>query len=399
MRLGLHWMSPEADGAFRRYVDAVRPPIVKMLDPGAGEEPLAAWCVERGVQVVGRIYFKDQFLGAAGARQLDQVVAHARACPSIRYWELHNEAWHVPGEMRRYADLSIDHIEAMRAIDRVAVIGCFSEGTPQVDGSDNDEAWRQYLPALQHAIRHGAVLGLHEYSAPHMAALTDATGRGWHTLRFAKSLDLLGRLGLDISRLLLAFTETGLDDIQDAHRVGPPGKGWRDYDGTEWSRPPLSPHGDFAGQMAWYCRELGKWPQVLGLVDFGWAPRDRASWDSFDLSVVPAMVDRMIDEMRRLPIGTNPTGGPTMTDVEAAALESARIHQGIQLNPAAGLQKVIAATGSAEGFWPTSGEFSFNAAGKAYVGQRAEHPKTGEVRVYYCPKPAFTPIRFVTRPK
>jgi len=89
-----------------------------------------------------------------------------------------------------------------------------------------------------------------------------------------------------------------------------------------------------------------------------------------------------------------------MTDIENAALEAARVHQDIHLFPAAGLQKAIAATAAADpGYWPTSKEFDFTAGGKAYVGQRSEHPRTGEVRVYYCPKPAYTPVRYVTRPK
>jgi GH25 family lysozyme M1 (1,4-beta-N-acetylmuramidase) len=154
---------------------------------------------------------------------------------------------------------------------------------------------------VEHCIRKGHVLGLHEYSAYHMAAILDADGTGWHTLRYRKHLKVLASFGLDVARLKIAITESGTDDIQDPARQGPPGKGWRDYDGTAWARQPLSPYGDFAGQMAWYCRELGADPQPVGVVDFGWSARDQASWSSFDLARVPAMQERMIEEMRRLP--------------------------------------------------------------------------------------------------
>lgn len=79
-----------------------------------------------------------------------------------------------------------------------------------------------------------------------------------------------------------------------------------------------------------------------------------------------------------------------MNDADRALLALAATKQAIQLNPAAGLQKSIAA----DGFWPTSGEFD-SAAG---VAQRAEHPATGEVRVYEWNRRTGA-LRFVTRPR
>jgi hypothetical protein len=40
----------------------------------------------------------------------------------------------------------------------------------------------------------------------------------------------------------------------------------------------------------------------------------------------------------------------------------------------------------ADGFVPTSKEFSVRVGGEAYLTQAASHPKTGEERVYYAPK-------------
>ena len=103
IRLGLHRMSGRADEAFRDYVERVRPNVVKFLDPSPGDEALAAWCRSIGTEVIGRVYFANQELGGGGQRQIEQVLAAARACPSIRYWELHNEAWQAGDELARYA--------------------------------------------------------------------------------------------------------------------------------------------------------------------------------------------------------------------------------------------------------------------------------------------------------
>lgn len=48
------------------------------------------------------------------------------------------------------------------------MIGCFSVGTPDVSNPAIIEA---YYPAIDAAMKHGALLGLHEYSAPTMVSL------------------------------------------------------------------------------------------------------------------------------------------------------------------------------------------------------------------------------------
>lgn len=312
MRLGLHRHSGLADAAFRAYVERVRPPMVKLLDPGPGDEALAAWCKARGVRVIGRKYFKDQYLGAQGSRQAVEVASLARQVPGIELWELHNEAWSIPGEMRRYAELSIDFMRMMEDQGKLALFGCFSEGTPQVDGSDNDEAWRQFLPALERAIVYGHVLGLHEYSGPYMqhdANDPPGSNTGWHTLRYRKSLDVLKRLGLDTSKLRIAITESGIDDVHP--RPGPQGKGWKDFDVPPWNQPPW---GNFAQQLHWYGAELSKDPQVVGWVDFGWADAS-GDWGSFDLSTRPDMFGQVADLQLTLP------GSSTRPPQEAPMLE------------------------------------------------------------------------------
>lgn len=53
----------------------------------------------------------------------------------------------------------------------------------------------------------------------------------------------------------------------------------------------------------------------------------------------------------------------------------------LTLNKSAGLQRRIAA----DGFWAASGETPATVEGQAYVAQLAEHPTTGEKRVYWVP--------------
>lgn len=77
-----------------------------------------------------------------------------------------------------------------------------------------------------------------------------------------------------------------------------------------------------------------------------------------------------------------PEPTPDYPDLETALQELAQKHQAIQFNPDAALQKHI----FADGFVPNSPEFEVQFGGKTYIAQRAEHLKTGEVRVYYAEK-------------
>ncbi|HYN88093.1 MAG TPA: peptidoglycan recognition family protein, partial [Ardenticatenaceae bacterium] len=63
----------------------------------------------------------------------------------------------------------------------------------------------------------------------------------------------------------------------------------------------------------------------------------------------------------------------------AAVATAARGARVLTLNRGAALQQRIAA----DGFWAISGEIPVDVAGRGFVGQLAEHPTTGELRVYY----------------
>jgi N-acetyl-anhydromuramyl-L-alanine amidase AmpD len=86
-------------------------------------------------------------------------------------------------------------------------------------------------------------------------------------------------------------------------------------------------------------------------------------------------------------------------EIEKALLKSvflaeAEAHQMIRFDPRAALQRRI----FADGFVPNSPEFDVQINGVRYRVQRAEHLKTGKVRVYYAQVSDWSNVRFFERP-
>lgn len=89
------------------------------------------------------------------------------------------------------------------------------------------------------------------------------------------------------------------------------------------------------------------------------------------------------------PIEPPPSG--TLDETLLVAGEAAQV---IKFNPDAAIQKVI----FADGFVPNSPEFFVKWNGESYVGQRAEHLRTSQVRIYYCLVGDYGNVRYVVRP-
>jgi hypothetical protein len=416
MRTGLHCNTVANPAKVLDYYRRSGARVAKFLEFDAA---LFDQLKAMGVTLIGRVYFDKQPLGGTAATAaINAIVARAREYPQVDFWEGYNEEHAEVAEIGRFADWELAR---MRAFDDAGLaarclLGCFSCGTPALpDDPDPTKraAWSNFRPALTYALAHGHALALHEYSGPYMqwmcgenqwdfaanhAARIDdpcasPTVEGWLTMRYRKVWrQCLVPWGLDA--LPLFITEGGIDDVTP--RPGGQGKGYKDFANTEWAHMPGI--GDYADQRRWYQWQVSHDRFVHGVVDFGYLTADPA-WSAFDLSTDTATEERLISAESSLPVGHyGDTNGGSMTEVESAALEAGRVHQSIQLFPGAGLQKAIAATGSGNGFWPTSNEFDFTSGGQNYIGQRAEHPRTGEVRVYYCPKPAYTPVKYVIRP-
>lgn len=327
-RMGLHVHTGGKNDAVRRYIADVRPSAMKWLDgavdPGIVDQARAA-----GAITIFRLYVDRQPLGPEGGRYIERVAEAMRRYPAMMVAEGYNEQWQSGTELARRADFDIELMRAMDAIGRKAAIGSFSTGQPQV------EDWRHYMPALRYAADHGHYVAVHEYGggpggmlwgvgrnqwnngAPVLDDPCNDSGTyylGWWCLRYRRAVAEWRRLGLTtIPRILI--TEGGIDDIQP--RPGPQGKGWRDFKGQH----PASV-GDYAAQWAWYCRQLSRDPYVIGAVDFGWATAD-PNWNSFDLSQEPAMLDRLIQEMRAMPdVAPVPNPAPSPTGVIYANAKS-----------------------------------------------------------------------------
>lgn len=79
--------------------------------------------------------------------------------------------------------------------------------------------------------------------------------------------------------------------------------------------------------------------------------------------------------------------------LEYLLLTNGERNQVIQFNPEAALQKRI----FADSFVPNSPEFEVRHLSIRYVGQRAEHLASGEVRVYYAAHGDWDNVRYVVR--
>jgi hypothetical protein len=188
--------------------------------------------------------------------------------PEVDYWEGYNEPGNLSAsEMGWYARFEERRVEILAQNGRKACIGNFSTGTPDV----RTEIWEAFYPAIDAAMAHEGVLGLHEYSAPTMDTYFDpAAGEGWHTGRYRKVYrQFLIPTGREIP---LVITETGIDG-----GVSPPcnsgGCGWKGYQSSD----------NYFNQLKWYDSLLQQDSYVLGATIFCLELPDPA-WNSFDIA-------------------------------------------------------------------------------------------------------------------
>lgn len=295
IRMGLHIQG--AYGEAERYIRAVQPPVVKFLDDAPPH--LVSIVNGYGGLSILRVYRQDQDPGEFG--QYLKEIERAAAGSAVRAIEVsHNEAHQAGDELTVKAELDIAGMKLAERLGKVGIIGCFSVGMPDLP------EWQRYRPALQYAAEHGHLLGLHEYGGGSLGMDAGVTGngaeaRGWYCLRYRKVLDWAKSVGQRMPRIVI--TEAGIDDLSPG--VMPKTRG---YQTARELHPPSV--GDYASQAARYARHLAEdGGAVVGWVDFGFGAQDPA-WHAFDLSRDSAMLDRMIDEMRRLPDAAAPPKPP-----------------------------------------------------------------------------------------
>jgi hypothetical protein len=202
--------------------------------------------------------------------------------PSVDYWEGVNEP-QVADRMGWFAAFEAERARLMAEQGLRAALGAFSAGTPEWD------EFEAFLPAVEAAAAHGAILTVHEYDAPTLdrsrgAGLPghpDYPDRGALALRYRWWYrDFLVPRNLVVP---LVVSEAGVDG-QIADRPGPAGRGWKDFS-WHWIGQGVGQTGieSYLHQLDWYDEELQKDEYVIGFAVFTVGAMS-AEWESYDLT-------------------------------------------------------------------------------------------------------------------
>lgn len=365
--------------------------------------------VSPGTKAFGRIVVnssEQQTGGDAAKAFLTKLKNKALEHPTIDYWIGYNESFSVPGEIGRYAKFEIDRMKMLESIGRKAAIGGFSQGELEI--TDDGDEWAEFRPALEHALRNGHVLHLHEYAGSYIGyGVNTPDGKnqwdhpnnrftgystdpniwkdprltGWHTLRYRMVYDLFRswdkieitledgtkkRKGFD--ELPLYISEFGNDDT--VPRPGPPGAGYKNFKGTEWARIPGV--GDFPEQCHLYMWHASHNPYLKGVVLYGWDGTS-LGWGSFDCSNDPPTRDKIIATQGDLPVGHfgAPTPQPPIPPPEVKMLQGidvSRWQGAMDWSKAKAAGTVYAWIKASEGSTWVDPQFATNARGAGSSG-------------------------------
>lgn len=230
-----------------------------------------------GLQIVGRIYLPDQPMTgdpvAAATAWLAKVNSTINSSPGVDWWEGYNEpSCATVEQMQWLAQFDKARVEMLAAQGAKASIGNFGTGNPDITHPEIEEAFN---PAIDAALAHGGILGLHEYSSPTMQGCFDnSTQTGWMTGRYRKWYQ---QLLLPTNRKIpLVISETGIDNsgCKNTPNLG----GWQNY--CDWWKTNLGAQDcatEYIRQLAWYDSLLRADDYVLGATIFqleisGWGP-------------------------------------------------------------------------------------------------------------------------------
>jgi hypothetical protein len=280
-------------GHSEAFIRDARPRVVKLFD-----EVKNAALVKQlspGTLVVGRLFpgsVPDGVLNNGSPvdranNWWNTVRTTVLAYPDVDYWEGLNEPVVTSAlAMSWYAQFEIARIDILAANGRKAAIGNFATGNPDL------ALWPGFVPAIDHALAKGGILGLHEYGTPMTQYWDEAAGEGWLCGRYRK----VYRQHLQGREIPLVITETGVDEGTLAS-TGPgqpkprpidaqANHGWQQAIGT----PPVAgipAPGDLAAREPWYLAQL-QWydgvleedAYVLGATVY---QLEIPGWGSFDL--------------------------------------------------------------------------------------------------------------------
>ncbi|MBX3051267.1 MAG: hypothetical protein KF753_07340 [Caldilineaceae bacterium] len=357
---------------------------------------------------IGRAY-------AERVLRLEANNAHFNGRPLFDAWESYNEV--MPGhastdEKRKYDEFQVAFGERLRAGGFEPIAMNFATGNMR--GKDFLDHFAGTLEVYKY-------LGFHEYDWPdlwrlHKSNIEEKGEEGmWLALRYRRTMDLEGVRAKYGNKHTVIITECGMTQgVSGGEDVGP------------WHESHPVPEEQYWRSLLWYNNELMRDEYVMAACLF--VVGAVSPWHSFEhLGGVMKRLEKLDRSGPDQPIpqpvppekqwhASTASGGisvppvispqpPTKPETPPAAADSAanqrvlratlvaagRANQSIDLNPKAAIQQRI----FADGFVPTSPEFSAESSGRRYVGQQAEHPRTGEVRVYYAPEELREDVKFV----
>ena len=300
-KLSLHFV--RGSPATYEWMKTARPSFVKLVDAALDWSPNLRKEFP-GMMQIGRVtgveddslVWKNPIVAANDF--VAKNLPYYRKYPDINYWEGFNE-WtaanaHDPQAWQAYAQFEAQRACLMQSYGYHAVIGNFSAGRPEY------AEMLVFLPAIRIGLKCGAILGLHEYSAPtmqygygqgvpHRPTYPD---RGMLTLRYRYWYqDMFIPLDLPIP---LVITEVGIDGGVEAGRPGPQGvTGWQDFR-DYWKNTGLgdNPAEVYVSQLAWYDSEIRKDPYVLGAAIYQAGSYGRNSFEVEPL--IPELTNYMV---------------------------------------------------------------------------------------------------------
>lgn len=381
------------EGLFRRW----QPRAALLLDPSDG----AAASIKRwspGTFLIGRIFREDSEIHnrilndpeSAAGWAADLIRPAAQRNPEIDVWQFNNEvAQSSPDEIGKLAHFSIRYVELLAEAGLRAAIGAFSVGRPEAPINDSSAAWGAFLPAMRTGMKHGAVLLLHAYGAPQIFE----SSPDWFLHRFERVVR--PHLPADVREMPYVYGEFGCD-----MGVKQPGlrKGWQ----TGYS-------GDFrafAADLKQAAGFLAAQPNCLGACVYslggggGWADFDINGHAAEELAGVawPAPLSAPVapppappaEEAAPVEVG-QPAGEPLAPDLQQILFRQEGARPIVDYAGDSRLLRRIVA----DGFVPTTPEFTVDVAGSALLAQHGQHPASGAVRIYYLPADQPAQIGFV----
>lgn len=249
-----------------QFVERAQPRTVKILDSFSAAPEIKR--LSPGTLIIGRAYLETQPMDGDPVQRAREWWDQSRGLmlqyPDIDYWEAYNEPIiQTSSLMAWYAAFESERVRLMAQEGLKACIGNFSTGNPDLP------LWVDFFPAIDAALAHGGILGIHEYGTPMQQYFDEVAGEGWLCGRYRK---LYRQYLIPNDKVIpLAITETGVDVI--------PPVGWKNHFTED----------EYLDQLKWYDRLLLEDDYVLGATIFA---LEIPGWWSFDITPI---VDRLGD--------------------------------------------------------------------------------------------------------